>query len=86
MITTSLLAIGLLVLLLIALRLYVGRLKWAVLKTAWAANKFMLITGDATVHIITNYSEKEITHSGNAIYIVPKDKKTMPLPPKKKYP
>jgi hypothetical protein len=38
------------------------------------SDKFMLVTGDDKLNFITNYSEKEIAKSGNAIYIQPKPK------------
>jgi len=42
------------------------------LKIIWTllfSKKFMLITGRKDLHFITNYTEKEIARSGNAIYI-----------------
>lgn len=64
--------------LIITFRLCIGKIKWSILKTVLFSKKYLLLTGRETVHIITNYSSKEISHSGNAIYILKNE-----TPPKK---
>lgn len=50
------------------------KLKLAIIWTLLRSKKHMLITGGDMLHVITNYSEKEISKSGNAFYIHPKEK------------
>lgn len=45
------------------------KMKFAIIWTLLFSKKFMLITGGSDLHIITNYEQKEISRSGNAIYI-----------------
>lgn len=43
-------------------------MKLRILITLLFAKKFLLITGDDEKHVITNYTEREISRSGNALY------------------
>jgi len=44
-------------------------MKLAIIWSLLRAKKFMFLCGNEEIHIVTNYDAKEISRSGNAIYI-----------------